>query len=130
MAQPHFVRFAQALALVTGLAGVTTGCSGTTTAGTDSGNGAIDSGNGTDAAMIADAAGGTDAGGETDAGTAVDAASADDSGNVADAGAFDCSTCDCGFLAGDSGVPLCTGDAIITCGCAAVGPLAPPDLAV
>jgi hypothetical protein len=52
---------------------------------------------------------------------------------VADAGGvdafFDCASCTCGLTATDAGVPFCSGDAVITCGCAAVGPLAPPDLA-
>jgi hypothetical protein len=57
----------------------------------------------------------------------------EDTGAVAgDAGsdaAFDCTACECGLTATDAGVPLCSGDAILACHCAAVGPLAPPDLA-
>lgn len=131
MNQPHFVRFAQALALVTGLAGASAGCGGGTTSGTDSGSGGNDSGGGgNDAAMVADGGEATDAATTGDTGTATDAGEATDSGQMADAASFDCSTCDCGLTATDAGLPLCMGDAIITCGCAAVGPLAPPDLMV
>lgn len=95
MTEPHYVRFARALALVTAFGAP--GCGTATTLP------------------------------EGDSGAPNDAATIADSG--ADAGAsFDCTTCTCGLTADDAGVPFCTGDAVITCGCAAVGPLAPPDL--
>jgi hypothetical protein len=62
-----------------------------------------------------------------------DAAAANDADTMADASsdvdaAIDCTTCTCGLTADDAGVPFCSGQATLSCGCAAVGPLAPPDL--
>jgi hypothetical protein len=42
---------------------------------------------------------------------------------------FDCTTCTCGEGSTDAGLPICPGQQVLHCGCAAVGPLAPPDLA-
>ncbi len=42
---------------------------------------------------------------------------------------FDCTQCSCDESVIDSGLPLCPGLQVIHCGCAAVGPLAPPELA-
>ncbi len=119
--EPHFVRFAQALALVTGLAG----CSATTTGTGDAGGTGGDAASGDDAAMVADAGGGGD-----DAGGLGDDAGAADDADVADAGGFDCTTCDCGFTGLDAGLPVCPVEAQVVCGCVAIGPLAPPDLMV
>lgn len=111
MAHPHYLRFARSLALVSGLGCAAAGCGLATTPSGDAGGSATDTGGGaTDTGtVVADA--GTDAGNDTGA----------------DAG-FDCTTCTCGLTADDAGVPFCSGDAIILCNCAAVGPLSPPDL--
>jgi hypothetical protein len=115
--EPHFVRFAQALALVTGLAG----CAATHSGDGDSGRGGDAGGGGDDAAMIADAASATDGGTRADVGTSTDA------GELVDADF--CGSCDCGFGTVDSGRPTCDSIGHFEC-CAVVGPLAPPDLAV
>ena len=138
--EPHYVRFAQALALVTGLAGVTLGCSSPiVSGGADTGGGGSDSGSGgNDAAVIADSGGGgndsggggDDSGAGADGGDTADTGgSSEDSGVIADAALFDCGTCDCGFGGIDSGVQSCEAAGHFEC-CVAVGPLAPPDLAV
>ncbi len=99
MTEPHYVRFARAMALVGTLAAP--GCGTATTPEGDTGATTNDSG--TDAAApIADA-------GDVDA-------------------FFDCTSCTCGLLAEDAGLPYCPSERIVQCGCAAVGPLAPPDL--
>jgi hypothetical protein len=138
MREPHFVRFARALALVTGLAGVSV----TVACGDDDGDTPppppADMG-GADAS--APDAGDTDAGdtdaGDTDAGEA-DAGGTDaemaDAGEVIDSGPK-CDECSCDFSGGggggipDAGLPICEGAAAIEC-CPAVGPLSPPDLPV
>lgn len=58
--------------------------------------------------------------------TDTDAAVATADANAPDA-FFDCASCDCGFSTTDAGLPAC-GAEHVGC-CAAVGPLAPPDLA-
>jgi hypothetical protein len=98
---PHYLRFARAVALVGSIGGV--GCGMATTPDADTGPGSPD------AAATGDA--GTDAAVAT-----VDA-------NQPDA-YRDCSTCSCGLIADDAGLPSC--DPVC---CVAVGPLAPPDLA-
>lgn len=98
MTEPHYVRFARAVALVGTLAAP--GCGTATAPESDTGSPGNDSG--TDAASIADA-------------SDVDAF-------------FDCTSCTCGLLAEDAGLPYCPSERIVQCGCAAVGPLAPPDL--
>lgn len=108
MTEPHYVRFARALALASTLGGVA-GCGASTTL------------------PESDAAAGNDAASVSDAATLDDAAIVADAGSDVDA-FFDCTTCTCGLTADDAGVPFCSGQATLTCGCAAVGPLAPPDL--
>lgn len=99
MTEPHYVRFARAMALVGTLSAP--GCGMATSPQGDSGPPGSDAG--TDAAVpIADA-------------SDVDAF-------------FDCTSCTCGLLAADVGLPDCPSERIVQCGCAAVGPLAPPDL--
>ncbi len=108
MNDPHYVRFARALALL-GTLGGPIGCGTATGPANDTG------------ATPPDAA-------AADAARAIDSATP-----LADAGGdidafFDCTTCTCGLTAGDAGLPFCPGDRVVTCGCAAVGPLFPPDL--
>ncbi len=106
MTQPHYLRFARSVALVSGLGCAAAGCGTATSPPGDAGSTLADTG-----------------GGGTDTGTP-----APDTGTpVADAG-FDCTTCTCGLTADDAGLPFCSGDAILACNCAAIGPLFPPDL--
>lgn len=106
MTEPHYVRFARALALASTLGGVA-GCGTSTTLPEN------DAATGADAATVDDAATLADAG--SDAGSDVDAF-------------FDCATCTCGLTADDAGLPFCPSEQIVTCNCAAVGPLSPPNL--
>jgi hypothetical protein len=102
---PHYVRFARALALAGGMAGMA-GCYATTEPGTGSDGGARP-----DAAPIADA--GRDSG--HDGGTIVNP----------------CTTCTCSWRGGDvdaGSVVFCEETGHTEC-CLAVGPLFPPDLA-
>lgn len=143
--EPHFVRVARALALVTGLAGMAPGCgAGPVGAPADAFAGVDSGGGGTDAAMVLDAArdASADTGNAHDTGTVSDTGTARDTGTgrdtgvdaaaddaeVADAGMFDCLTCDC-FGVEDAGRVDCNMAGHIEC-CVAIGPLAPPDLAV
>jgi hypothetical protein len=121
------LRFARAIALITGLTGLPA-CSGAVST-PDSGNG------GTDSGIVADSGhGGTDSGtpGEDAGQPGEDAGQpGEDAGPVADAGTFDCSQCDCGFSGLDAGTtPSCSSVGHEIDCCAAVGPLSPPDLAV
>ena len=143
MATPRYLRFAQALALCSGLATVPA-CTGTTTMTTDTGP------VGTDAPAVADAPSGVDAPSGTDApATPTDAPSGsdvmatddapvitDDTGMLADAGDVDggdiCATCMCvgplPFDAGEGALPDCwTVPGAEIC-CAVIGPLSPPNL--
>lgn len=100
MTEPHYLRFARSLALVSSLGCASFGCGTAMAPPTDAGS------SGTDVGSTG-----------TDTGTP-----------MADAGP-DCTSCTCGLTADDAGLPFCAGDLIIACNCAAVGPLAPPDLA-
>lgn len=143
MTTPRYLRFAQALALCSGLATVPA-CPSSTTLGTDSGP------SGTDAPALADAPSALDAPSDLDApATPTDApsgsdvmatddapATADDAPALADAGDVDggdiCATCQCfGPLpvdAGEGGLPDCfTVEGAGIC-CAVIGPLSPPNL--
>jgi hypothetical protein len=144
---PHYLRVARALALITGLAGVATGCGGDDVSGTDgsvSMDGTVASdggGDGTDGGGGGTDGGGTDGGegvdggemadaGGTDGGASNDGGAEDGGTAIADGGDI-CATCVCFATPGvDAGLPMCDGDEIITCGCAAIGPLFPPDLPV
>jgi hypothetical protein len=110
MTTPHYLRFAQALALVSGLAGVT--------ACADS-HAPDDAGMESDGSVVADS-GARDAG-RRDAGH--------DAGTP-DAG-FTCDMCGCwfGVDAGPGSLPDCDSTGHFEC-CAAIGPLFPPDLPV
>ncbi len=127
---PHYLRVARALALITGLAGVAVGCAGDHSAtGTD---GSVADASDVDSSMGGDSGagdgGGTDAGPAGDAGN--DDAGATDGGAIADGG-VDCDACVCFFNVDvDAGLPMCEGDAVLECGCAVIGPLSPPDLPV
>ena len=142
---PHYLRVARALALITGLAGVATGCgSDHRSPGTDSGMVAdgsmrIDGSGGSDAGDD-DAGGGTD-GGDMDGGDMTDGGDAndgggndggsDDGGTVIADGGLTCDECTCfGIIGEDAGLPICPSELIFDCGCAVIGPLYPPDLPV
>lgn len=121
---PHYLRFARALAFVSGLAGA--GCGA---AVAPLGDAEPDSA--TDVVTVADAD-------RVDAGP-VDASPVDDAGeadgDLADAVSPDsgrqnaCTDCSCNFGGdtADSGLPACPTGPPHYC-CAAVGPVAPPDL--
>lgn len=115
MNEPHYLRFARALALVGSIGGATAGCGmATTPSATDGG------GNGNDGGATQPDTGTTVA----DTGTPLDDAAIADAGPASDAYLFcDLTMCSCGFTADDAGLPPCD----IGC-CAAVGPLAPPNL--
>lgn len=110
---PHYVRFARAIALLGGLAGVSA-CAASTE---------LDR---SDAHVDADAARG-DGGGDDDAGSALADAGALDAGAPVDSG-HTCETCVCTF--GTDAGPVVSCDSVgleVPC-CAAAGPLFPPDL--
>ncbi len=118
---PHYLRVARALALVTGLAGVSTGC-GDSHGRDDAGGGMRDSG----PSILTDAGPpGFDAGppGREDAGWPLS-----DAGAPPDAGPHVCETCSCAFGADAGPLPLCQGDDEVMC-CLAIGPLFPPSVA-
>ncbi|MFO0684414.1 MAG: hypothetical protein U0234_20340 [Sandaracinus sp.] len=108
MTEPHYLRFARALALVGSIGGASAGCGmATTPSGTDGGGGTTDTGSP-----------------QPDTGTTVDDAAIADAGIETDAYLnCDMTMCSCGLTATDAGLPECD----IRC-CAAVGPLAPPNL--
>ena len=130
---PHYVRVARALALLTGLTGLSA-CGGedSPTPPVDSG---VDSGAVADSGQDTDAGGDADAGGEADAGPLADAGGDVDAGQMADAGVENdaggdrCATCACDFMApgADGGAASCEALGFFEC-CPAVGPLFPPDL--
>lgn len=116
---PRYLRFARALALCSSLAALP-GCP--SSSGSDAG--------GTDTPSTSDTPALADAPSTEDAPSSEDAPSTEDAPALADApveDAGDCSTCDCGFSGIDAGLPLCDSVGLILC-CAAVGPLAPPEL--
>jgi len=142
---PHYVRVARALALLTGLAGLSA-CSEraepmppsdsgidadlVADAGGDRDSGArTDAGADTDAGSDGDAGRTLDAGASDDAGTSMDADVLADAGSAVDAGGDRCATCDCSFLvpSTDAGTASCESLGYVEC-CPAVGPLFPPDL--
>jgi hypothetical protein len=109
MKTPHFLRFAQSLALGVGMAALA-GCGSTTTP---------------DASTQDVAA--------NDSTTTNDASSNDVASSDAAEDVISCASCECTGLVPpdvqvpDSGLPACTGEALGRC-CAAVGPLPPPEL--
>jgi hypothetical protein len=106
MKTPHFLRFAQSLALGASVTAALAGCGSSTSPDASS----------PDVAQ-ADTA--------TPSDVAVDSTVTND--------ANPCASCQCVGLVppdsqtGDSGVPACTGDQLGMC-CAAIGPLPPPEL--
>ncbi len=108
MTEPHYLRFARALALVGSMGGTAAGCGmATTPAGTDAGGGTADTGST-----------------QPDTGTVLDDAAIADAGSEVDAYLnCDMTMCTCGLTADDAGLPLCNQNC-----CVAVGPLAPPNL--
>jgi len=133
---PRYVRVARALALITGLAGLSACGDSATAEPTDSGTGADSS---TDSGTLADLGGETDSGAEsdlgseadlgTDSGTDVDLGVISDAGGI-DASAIACDACVCtGFgVDSDAGpVVSCEDVGRFDC-CVAIGPLFPPDL--
>ena len=141
---PRYVRVARALALITGLAGLSA-CGDTTTAPpSDSGTRAdasadlgarADLGREPDSGSEADLGATTDSGASTDSGTSTDSGADVDLGGIADGGGIDasaisCETCVCTGLGPDSDagpVVSCEHVGRFDC-CVAIGPLFPPDL--
>jgi len=135
---PRYVRVARALALITGLAGLSACGDNATAEPTDSGTGADSS---TDSGTLADLGGETDSGAESDLGNEADLGTATDSGTdvdlgvIADGGGIDasaiaCDACVCtGFGVDSDAGPVVSCEAVgrIDC-CVAIGPLFPPDL--
>jgi hypothetical protein len=109
MKTPHFVRFAQSLALGAGIAALA-GCGSSSTPDASGQDVAANDGANTD-----------------------DVASNDVASSDAVEDVLSCASCDCAGLVprdaqvSDSGLPACTGDALTRC-CGAVGPLPPPEL--
>ena len=149
---PHYLRFARALALLTGLAGIPA-CTETGEVVADGGpaprDAAADAGDLDASTSSADGGDTTPDGGDTtpDGGdtTPDGGGAAPDGGDrLADAGGpgldagdvvpdagvpFDCAACDCfGAPDVDAGVPSCFPDHAMCC--VAIGPLSPPDLLV
>ncbi len=106
------IKFARALIVASGLAGLGCGRGGVLEPGTIA----------SDAGAIASDAGTIDAGALADAGTR-DAGSRD--AGTPDAGPFTCAQCDC--AGGNPALPSCDALKLPEC-CFAVGPLAPPEL--
>lgn len=125
---PHYVRFARSLALLGGLGALTTGCPETTTPDDASSGGAdaVASSHDAHVSPTDDA--------HVDPTTDAYVHPTNDAYAVADDAFNICDTCSCfgpgGDGAVDAGVTDCTTLAGAEVCCAAVGPLAPPDLVV
>lgn len=125
---PHYVRFARSLALLGGLGALTTGCPETTTP-EDASSGGADG-----FATMHDARVGVVDDAYIDPTTDAHVDPTNDAYAVADDAFNICDTCSCfgpgGDGAVDAGVTDCTTLVGAEVCCAAVGPLAPPDLVV